>query len=157
MKEKNKKLSKAMIGNQNSVGNNGGAPSKYKPEYCDAIVEFFDIEPYIEIEASNGRVDRLPNKLPTFERFASDIGVVVQTLHNWCSEYPEFLEAHNKASQLQKEILVQNGLIGGYQSNFAIFVANNFTDMQTKQQVDNISSDGSMKPTRIELVAPDES
>lgn len=154
MKEKNEKLSKAMMGNQNGVGNNGGRPDKYEERFCDEILEFFDVEPYIESE-SNGRVQRLANKLPTFERFAANIGVVVNTLKNWCDKHPEFLTAYEKAEQLQKDILVQNGLIGGYTAQFAMFVGKNFTDMKDKQEIDNISSDGSMSPTKIERIIVD--
>lgn len=154
-KKKNEKLAEAMKGNQNAVGNNGGAPSKYKKEYCEQIIEFFDIDPYREIELDKGRVQRIANKLPTFERFASNIGVVVNTLRNWADEFPEFLKAYNECEQLQKEILVQNGLIGGYQNNFAVFVAQNFTDMKVKQEIDNKSSDGSMSPKKIERVIID--
>lgn len=168
MKEKNKKLSKSMMGNQNSVGNNGGRPSEYNSKYCEDIIEFFSRKPYDILMMMNedtgkeepvinkhGNAVLIPCDLPTFEGFAIHIGVSRQTLHNWCDAYPEFLYAYTRAKDFQKEILIQNGLHGNYEKQFAIFTAKNVTDMKDKQEVDNISSDGSMTPTKIERVIVD--
>lgn len=157
-----------MKGNQNAVGNNGGAPSKYKPEYCDEIIEFFSRKPYDVLMMMNedtGREEPVINKqgnavlipcdLPTFEGFGIHIGVSSTTLHNWRDAYPEFLGAYLRAKDYQKEILIQNGLHGNYEKQFAIFTAKNVTDMTDRQQVDNVSSDGSMSPKKIERVIID--
>lgn len=136
----------------------GGAPTKYKQEYCDRLIEFFNREPYEplmidgdndeKIAATNqhGRAVLIPCPLPTKEAFATSIGVHRDTLLNWAKEHPEFFGAIKKAEDFQKNILIQNGLIGNYDKTFAIFVAKNVTDMNDKQTVDNISSDGSMTP-----------
>ena len=83
---------------------------------------------------------------PTFERFAYSIGVHRETLRNWCDVSPEFFAAYKKAEMLQKDILIQNGLMGGYEKTFAIFTAKNVTDMRDRQELDHTSSDGSMSP-----------
>lgn len=129
-----------------------GAPTKYKEEYCETVLEFFD-KPlyeyiYIDEEDDEGNVKktvatnksgepiRVPAPLPTKERFAFSIGVHTNTLLNWANENPDFLCAIKKAENLQKDILIQNGLIQAYDKTFAIFVAKNVTDMSDKKELE---------------------
>lgn len=129
-----------------------GRPTKYKEEYCDQIIEFFNQQPYtfveVDQEDSEGNITRsvavdkfgnaikVPCALPTKERFAFKIGVHRETLLNWASSHPEFFDAIKKAEDLQKDILIQNGLVQAYDKTFAIFVAKNVTDMKDKQEID---------------------
>src|ERR1700761_9858686 len=115
-----------------------GRPTKYKPQYCEELIDFFDVEPYKEIERKTqdrktGReytdfVDH-PVDLPTFERFAHKIGVDTDTLvecaHGTFPDghkkegqlrHPDFSVAYSRAKALQKDILVTNGLQGLYPS-----------------------------------------
>ena len=57
-----------------------GAPTKYKPEYCQAL-----------IEASK--------KGDTIIMFASSIDVHIDTLYEWKKHYPDFSEAMKLARQ----------------------------------------------------------
>lgn len=137
-----------------------GRPTEYKAEYCQSIVEFFNKSPYEpliikddedkDVVATDkfGRTIYKPCPLPTKEAFATSIGIHVCTLIEWGKKYTDFSEAIKKAENFQKDILIQNGLIGNYDKTFAIFVAKNVTDMNDKQTVDNISSDGSMSPKK---------
>lgn len=141
----------------------GGRPTKYDPKYCDEVIEFFNKQPfeYVEVhveDEESGEMRktialdkfqnpiRVPCPLPTKERFAFSIGVHRSTLIDWANAHPEFLYAIKKAEDLQKDILIQNGLVQSYDKTFAIFVAKNVTDMNDKQQHDHTSSDGSMSP-----------
>jgi hypothetical protein len=122
-----------------------GRPTKYRPEYCDEIVKFFDVEPYeykeVVITLRNGgtleKVERHPARLPTMERFASDIGVNGDTLVEWSKRHRAFSAAYARAKALQKDILITNGLQGLYNGPFAIFVAKNATDMEDKTEQDH--------------------
>lgn len=153
----------------------GGRPTKYEDKYCDEVIEFFNKPPfeYVEIEQENEETGekvktialdkfqnpiRVPCPLPTKERFAFSIGVHRSTLIEWAGKYPEFSYAIKKAEDLQKDILIQNGLVQSYDKTFAIFVAKNVTDMSDKKELDHTSSDGSMsqKPSTIKLVAPND-
>ena len=49
--------------------------------------------------------------------------------------YPEFSLAYTRAKQMQKDLLVQGGLLGVYDSKFSIFVAQNFTDMRERKEI----------------------
>jgi len=121
-----------------------GRPSSYDPKFCEEIVNYFSVEPFevltIHISGKNGYQKEepklLPCRFPTLERFACNINVNTDTLVEWAKNHPEFSAAYEKAKHMQKDILVTNGLNGQYASNFAIFVAKNFTDMKDKSETD---------------------
>ena len=141
MTEKNKKLSKAMMGNQNAIGNEGGRPSKYDPKYCEMIVEHM----------ADGA---------SMTSFAAEIDVARTTLNEWGYNHPEFSEAIKRAKAKCAawwERLAREGAMGGdVNPTLIIFGLKNMSpeEWKDKQEIDHQSSDGSMKqPTRIELVA----
>lgn len=110
-----------------------GQPTKYKPEYCQQLIDYFSIEP-LEIIREQEITDteggkyisrRLPQRFPWFEGFARKIGVHRNTLKNWCAEHPEFAEAYDTAKDLQREFLVDIGLSGATSASFAIFTMKN--------------------------------
>ena len=68
--------------------NKGGAPTKYKKEYCKKIIEYFRIPPtrteYKEEYFNDGSLkSKVPviiaNEFPTFQGFADTIGVHYDT------------------------------------------------------------------------------
>ena len=110
-----------------------GQPTKYKPEYCQQLIDYFSIEPLEiireqEITGTEGGKyvsRRLPQRFPWFEGFARSIGVHRNTLKNWCAEYPEFAEAYDTAKDLQREFIVDVALSGAAPPSFAIFTMKN--------------------------------
>jgi len=112
-----------------------GRPTKYKPEYCKKIIEYFEIEPYREREVTHRKKngdewtthEDVANDLPFISGFAHKIGVNTDSINAWSKKYPEFSEALKKAKELQHNILATNGLRGLYQVAFAIFTAKNIT------------------------------
>lgn len=147
----------------------GGRPSKYKRQYCEDIIKFFDVEPWQMREVvvtlrSGATVEkdvRYPARLPTLERFAHSIDVNDDTLVEWAKaadedgklKHPEFSAAYARAKALQKDILVENGLQGLYNGPFAIFVAQNFTDMKQKEEHEHTGTLNHIY--RPEKLAPD--
>lgn len=129
-----------------------GRPTKYEERYCQEIIDFFNKEPYetipIEIENKEGEIvpsvatDKWGNPilkpcpLPTKEKFSFSIGVDRTTLHEWAKKHKEFSLAIKKAEDLQKDLLIQGGLVATYDKTFAIFVAKNVTDMKDRQELD---------------------
>lgn len=110
-----------------------GRPTKYRPEYCEKILEFFSQAPFQEIKCPDtGNIKRFGNPMPFLSTFAKEIGVNQDTLHEWSRVHPEFSEALKKAKSLQKEFLITNGLLGLYNPTFAIFTAKNITDMRNE-------------------------
>lgn len=166
---KNPKNGQIVKGVAQDTNKNGtaGRPNDYKPEYAEQMINFFDAEPYTKIivkeehrESSKGtKTDKveyklIANTLPTFVRFARQIGVTYNTLYNWAHEidpewvdkgdgvqaprrYPEFFKAYLECKELQKDFLIQNGLQGTSPSSAFIFVAKNLTDMVDRQQVEH--------------------
>lgn len=110
-----------------------GQPTKYKPEYCQQLIDYFSIEPLkivaeqkiIGTEGGKYVSRRLPQRFPWFEGFARKIGVHRNTLKNWCAEHPEFAEAYETAKDLQREFIVDVALSGAAPPSFAIFTMKN--------------------------------
>lgn len=123
-------------------------PTKFKKKYNKILLDYFDIPPNYEFleqkMAKNGEIYTKkalkPNKLPTFSEFAFEIGVSRDSLHEWAKpenekKYEGFSDTYKRAKGLQKNFLIQNGLLGLYPSNFAIFVATRITDMRRNPPV----------------------
>lgn len=126
----------------------GGRPSDYDPSYCDRLVKFFNIEPFIREQytdmAGNEKTRFVPNRFPTLARFAAELDVDRSTLAEWASKvdaegvlvYPEFSRAYKRAKDFQEAILAEGGLAGAYETPFAIFTAKNVIGWRDKQDVD---------------------
>jgi hypothetical protein len=99
-----------------------GRPTKYKPEYCQHIVDYF-------ITKKN------ENDLPFFSAYGREIDVCEDTMIEWTNVYPDFSEAYKKCKSLQKEIIIKMALNNQYNSTFAIFTAKNMTDMRDQTSV----------------------
>ena len=102
-----------------------GAPTKYKPEYCQEIIEFFDIDPYEPHLAEDGTPTNLPKKIPLLEDFAISIGVDPDTLLNWKKKNKEFFGAIKKAKKMQESFLIHATAAGIMERTFSIFIAKN--------------------------------
>jgi hypothetical protein len=127
-----------------------GRPTKYRPEYCQAIVEYFSVEPTYEVPVTitfkNGTekesTEERPTQLRFLSNFADSIGVDPDTLLEWCRKHKEFSGAYTRAKALQKQHLVTCGLLGLYNSKFAVFTACNITDMRNKEEHTHGVTDG---------------
>lgn len=98
-----------------------GAPSKYKPKYCKAIIDYFDIKPFKIVKGVE-----VAESLRFTSQFARKIlKVHVGTLYKWASKYPEFGEALKAANKMQEEHLVTCALRRLFNPTFAIFSAKN--------------------------------
>jgi hypothetical protein len=102
-----------------------GRPTKYRPEYCEQIVEYFQRPAYREVTLPNGQTQNVCNVFPTMTRFADSIGVDDSTLEDWILVHPNFLRAYKTAKKLQEAILQEGALGGAYHGSFAIFTAKN--------------------------------
>lgn len=124
-----------------------GRPTKYKEEYCQQIIDFFDRPLFEEKEVSSFEKGRtvirkisVPCLLPTIERFCLNIGIHKDTLYEWVKVHPDFSDSLRRAQQAQQEILVQHGLTGLYKEGFAKFVGVNYTNLKDKvEQVHSVS------------------
>lgn len=117
-----------------------GRPSKYDPSLCEALIEYFNVEPNREVIITQrfGKDNitetpkELPNDLPTLEGWCQKTGIHPSTVSEWVKQYPEFSEAITRAKAYQYHILVSNGLKGLYDARFAMFIATNLTKLKNK-------------------------
>ena len=104
-------------------------PLRYRPEFCERLLAFFDIPPFsvTEVLKKDGSVSLIETaaQLPTFAAFAKQLGTTCEVLSSWERTHPAFCEAAQKARDLQSNILIQNSLRGNYSSSFAVFTAKN--------------------------------
>lgn len=73
-----------------------GQPTKYRPEYCQMLIEHMQ-------------------KVHSFESFAAVINTDRSTLYNWCKDHREFFDARKKGRE-QAQIGLENigkGLMTG--------------------------------------------
>lgn len=148
-----------------------GRPTKYKKEYNKKMLEFFSVSPTKQVPVKTfldkkgvltTEYAERPNNLPTFERFAAEIGVCTDTLVEWSKatnkqgelKYPQFSATYRKCKQLQKDFLIINGTNGLYNATFTIFVAKNITDMRDKTEVDTTSGGEPIRIAGFNYVIP---
>ena len=97
-----------------------GRPTKYKKEYCAAIVKYF-------AESEN---------FPTYAGFAVEIEVDISTLERWADNYKEFCGAYARAKAIQEAKLVSGAMQNKYNSQFAQFFAKNNLGFRDKTEQD---------------------
>jgi len=127
--------------------NKGGRPSKYKPEFCEQMIKFFDRNPVETIEAGKlydkeGNVTKTLTKevacqCPTFEKYCADIGISKQTFHNWVKEHEMFLDAYLKSKNFQANIMMVNGMSGMFNPGFTGLSMKNMHNWSDKQEIEN--------------------
>lgn len=125
-----------------------GPPTKYREEYCGALVKYFREAESWEINydlKNSGKV--LPKtRMPTFERFAADLGVTLKTMHLWCDAHPEFANAYEIAKSLQKAFLMELGAAGVGNHTLALMLRTNHG------MKDDPEESNEVKPLEIRIV-----
>jgi hypothetical protein len=91
------------------VGYKFGRPTNYRPEYCQAIVDYFaDPESWEINYDAKGSGKAIPSgKMPTVARWCHQIGVSTRVLDDWQRRYPEFAEAYQMARELQQSFAIE--------------------------------------------------
>lgn len=114
-----------------------GRPTKYKPEYCQKIIEFFDV-PLLELYKDNlGLTKEKPTSLKFLFEFAKSIGVNDDTLNEWSHKHVEFSAALKAVEKLRERHLVNNALEGRYNSTAFIFTMKNILGWRDKSEVEH--------------------
>ena len=163
-KAKKKKKVKKAKPQKVTVAKKTGRPTKYRESFCDAMINFFDVEPFsfhkVPHFEKTGKVDRkgnrvvvwydsvrVVNKLPTMVGFSRFIGVAIRTMYNWMDPensayHEEFLHTYTRtAKELQKDFLIQCGLMGLHNPAYAKFAAINMTNMRDVKSEEYDTSD----------------
>ena len=148
-----------------------GRPTVYRDEFVDMMIEFFSQSPTKEVTVrdakGNETTQTLPGQFPTLARFATNIGVTKDTLHDWATakdihtgelKHPEFSSAYKKAKDLQEANLVEGTIAGAYNSTFAIFTAKNVLGWRDKIEQEITGKDGAalaIPAIQVSFVMPD--
>lgn len=122
-----------------------GRPSKYKPEICQEMIDYFSIPPYREvtktIRPKNGdpyEVETIEaNDFPSFAGFAAKIGVHRETLHEWKRSHALFSDAYKMCKELQENFVLVNGFKGTVNTTFAIFTSKNLLSYRDRFSVEH--------------------
>lgn len=123
-------------------------PDGYKPEYAESIIDFFEQKPKYGIITEtlvwkSGEVrevqKKVPNAPPSFREFAQSLGVRYKKLEQWAQKYPEFQEAMEECTEIYKDFLIENGLLGQYPGDFTKFVAKNKVGMKDQTEQKNLT------------------
>ncbi len=135
------------VGKETRFQKDNQASAKYKKEYCEQLLTFFTVPEreivYEKKYYKDGTLQCetpkfvLPPKFPTFELFAASIGVVPNTLLNWCKQHPRFADAYARAKNIQLGIAKANGAMKYYESNFTKFLLVNDHDMSDKATIES--------------------
>ena len=103
----------------------GGRPSLYRPEYCQRLIAW----------GKQGL---------SFESFASDVDVCVDTLYEWDQRHPEFSDAKKRASAYSRawwERMGQSGMLAtGFSSAVWIFNMKNRFGWRDKSPEESVES-----------------
>ena len=146
-----------------------GRPTVYQDEFVDMLIEFFSQAPTREVTnrdaKGNESTQTLPGVFPTLARFATNIGVTKQTLHDWATakdihtgelKHPDFSDAYKRAKDLQEANLVEGTIAGAYNSTFAIFTAKNVLGWRDKIEQEITGKDGAaFAGIQVTFVTPD--
>ena len=113
-----------------------GAPTKYKPEYCQGIIQFFT-EPLLAKKP----------RLPFFSAYARKIQVNTDTLQEWRKVHPAFSVSYRECKHIQEEILATFTLEGKFQPSFAVFASKNICGWRDIQEIkQEIKTEHSLSP-----------
>jgi len=116
-----------------------GRPSKLTDEVMAKV------EDYIKNYANYG------DPFPSAAGLADELGISRKTIYNWADSSPDFLRMLDAINAKQERVLLANGITGEFNAAITKLVLAKH-DYSDKVSQDVTSSDGSMKPTVIELV-----
>jgi len=119
-----------------------GRPTKYKPEFCDLVIKVGEEGGTLAAMAEACDVDR-------------------STINDWIDVHPEFSRAIKRGLQKAQVLWEKQGMLAtfggvdGFNATSYIFNMKNRFKWTDRVEQDNLSSDGSFMPTRIEIVGVD--
>lgn len=155
----NRRKSRAMRGNRNSVGNMGGRPSKYHSSFCRKAIEYVDSCEETEYdyqtlrgEKADGFQYRIKPNIPCIEGLAILFKVNRSTIFDWKAKYTEFANALDYLMSVQKMRLMNHGLANDYSPALSKLILAANHGMKEDQSID-ITSLGK-KITGITYLVP---
>ena len=120
-----------------------GRPTKYNPEL------------QAEADTYVYRLEELGHVVPSRVGLCCFLGIAKQTSFEWEGIYPEFSATLRDVETLQEHMTLNGGLSGGLNSTIVKLVLANH-GYSDKQAIDHTSGGETIKPTTIQVMAPDD-
>jgi hypothetical protein len=155
-----KSRSPAKVAAVRENGKQGGRPSKYLPEYCEQVIEFFKRDSTRMVEVARYKTkdgtEVVKNAevgvvLPVLSDFACLIGVAPRTMDGWREAHPEFKEAVEIALAHQQRMVIQNGMLGHYMQPMAVLYMKNNAGWRDQLAVTGADG-GAIKTEDVSLI-----
>ena len=123
-----------------------GRPTDYTDELLDAARAYI-----------LGGWEQSGDAVPTVAGMACEIGVSRETMYAWAKDEnkPEFSDIFKELLEWQERKLVNGGLSGGFNPAVTkmMLTKHGYSD---KQEIDHTSGGETIKPTTIQVMAPDD-
>ena len=113
-------------------------PTKYNEELQARADQYLD-------EWASGLGQELGEAIPSRVGMCVYLGISKSISHEWEKIHPQFLDTLKGIETLQEQVSLNGGMNGKYSPTITKLVLANH-GYHDKQQVDNTSSDGSMRP-----------
>ena len=132
---------KASIHTLDAIGTEmaGGRPTKYNATIQKKADEYISNLPEDEV-------------IHTVEGLADHINVARSTVYKWKDEIEEFSDTLETILRKQAKTLINRGLTGEFNAPMTKMLMNVNHGYRERTELDNLSSDGSMSPQKIERV-----
>ena len=101
-------------GKQSLYQSSRNSAALWDPDYCDALIEFFDRTSWESMPTGAHRDYKavIVDKPPSLARFALHIGVTIPIIKLWLREIPAFAEAWETAQALEEAYFTETGAAG---------------------------------------------
>lgn len=92
-------------------------------------------------------------EFPTIEGLASYLKVGTRTIYDWKAEYPDFSQTIEKLMDSQRKLLINNGLVGKYNTRFSMFLLKANHGMREKDPLVDATQNNNFNGVSAELLA----
>ena len=118
-----------------------GSPTKYTPEFIEKAEEYAE------------KWEELGDPVPMLCGLAVHCGVTKETVSRYRKKHDDFDQLCARVMAEQEKVLLQKGLTRKHDNSLTklMLMRHGYNE---RTQVDMTSSDGSMSPTKIEIVTP---
>jgi hypothetical protein len=108
-----------------------GRPTKYSTNIPKQVIDYID--------------NCIVNKIfPTIEGLSVELGIGSRTVYDWEQVHEDFSQTLGKLRDVQKQLLITNGLTGGYNTRFSIFLLKAAHGMTEKEPLINATQNSFM-------------
>lgn len=114
-----------------------GRPTKYDDSFIDKVEEYLKqaIDKYEMVMIGDKMVSQLVVNLPSIEGFCIWADIGISTLYLWKEKYPDFMEALRDIETAQKNVIMQKGISGQYNSTIGKLILSSNHGMRERNDL----------------------